>query len=131
MDARPAETPVVVITGASMGIGRALALNYASQGARIAIQARDHVALEEVAREATKAGGICVTEAGDAMNADDCARLIHRAKTEFDRIDILINNAGRGYYAGVNDIHLGELADLFALNVIAPLRLTQSRWTSW
>jgi short-subunit dehydrogenase len=121
----PEETPVVVITGASMGIGRAIALHYASHGARIAIQARDHVALEKVQREATKAGGICVTESGDATNADDCARLINRAKIEFGRIDILINNAGRGYYAGVNEIDLGELADLFALNVIAPLRLTQ------
>ena len=121
----PEETPVVVITGASMGIGRALTLRYASDGARLAIQARDRVALEKVQREATKAGGVCITEAGDATNAGDCARLINRAKTEFGRIDVLINNAGRGYYAGVNDIDLAELADLFSLNVVAPLRLTQ------
>jgi short-subunit dehydrogenase len=119
------ETPVVVITGASTGIGRAIALNYGSQGARVAIQARDRVALEKVAREVMSAGGVCVAEAGDATNADDCARLIERTKKEFGRIDILVNNAGRGYYAGVREIDLGELADLFSLNVIAPLRLTQ------
>jgi short-subunit dehydrogenase len=121
----PVENPVVVITGASMGIGRAIALNYASQGARIAIQARDRVALEKVAREVMSAGGVCIAEAGDATNAEDCARLIEHTKKEFGRIDILVNNAGRGYYAGVREIDLGELADLFALNVVAPLRLTQ------
>jgi short-subunit dehydrogenase len=119
------DTPVVVITGASTGIGRAIALNYAASGARIAIQARDRVALEKVAREVMSAGGACIAEAGDATNADDCARLIDRAKKQFGRIDVLVNNAGRGYYAGVREIDLTELADLFALNVIAPLRLTQ------
>ncbi|MEO8876906.1 MAG: SDR family NAD(P)-dependent oxidoreductase [Polyangiaceae bacterium] len=119
------ENPVVVITGASMGIGRALALRWASDGARIAIQARDRVALERVAREVTSAGGLCIAEAGDVTNAEDCARLIERTKEEFGRIDILVNNAGRGYYAGAVDIDLKELADLFSLNVIAPLRLTQ------
>jgi short-subunit dehydrogenase len=119
------ETPVVIITGASTGIGRAIALNYASQGARVTIQARDRIALEKVAREAMSAGGVCIAEAGDATNADDCARLIERTKKEFGRIDILVNNAGRGYYAGVREIDLDELAKLFALNVIAPLRLTQ------
>jgi short-subunit dehydrogenase len=119
------DTPVVVITGASTGIGRAIALNYAAIGARIAIQARDRVALEKVAREVMSAGGACIAEAGDVTNAEDCARLIDAAKKQFGRIDVLVNNAGRGYYAGVREIDLGELADLFALNVIAPLRLTQ------
>ena len=119
------ENPVVVITGASMGIGRALALRWASDGARIAIQARDRVALEKVAREVSSSGGLCIAEAGDVTNAEDCARLIERTKKEFGRIDILVNNAGRGYYASALEIDLGELANLFALNVIAPLRLTQ------
>lgn len=118
-------TPVVVITGASTGIGRALALRFARDGAKIAIQARDRVALEKVMREVLSAGGACIAESGDATNADDCARLIARTKEEFGRIDILVNNAGRGYYAGVREIDLAELADLFSLNVIAPLRLTQ------
>lgn len=119
------EVPVVVITGASMGIGKALAMRWAKEGARMVISARDRVELEKVAREATSAGGACVAEAGDVTKEEDRVRLIDRAKSEFGRIDVLVNNAGRGYYAASTDIDVNALADLFALNVVAPLRLAQ------
>lgn len=119
------ETPVVVITGASMGIGKALAMRWAKNGARLVVSARDRVELEKVAREATSAGGACVAESGDVTKEEDRVRLIERAKTEFGRIDVVVNNAGRGYYAATEDIDVVELQALFALNVVAPLRLVQ------
>ncbi|MEO8798591.1 MAG: SDR family NAD(P)-dependent oxidoreductase [Polyangiaceae bacterium] len=119
------ETPVVVITGASTGIGQALVMRWAREGARMVIQARDRIALEKVAREATSAGAVCLAESGDVTKEEDRVRLIERAKNELGTIDVLVNNAGRGYYAAAHDIDLALLQELFALNVFAPLRLAQ------
>jgi short-subunit dehydrogenase len=56
---------------------------------------------------------------------EDRARLIERARAEAGRVDVLVNNAGRGYYGSVARIDAAELEALFALNVVAPLRLAQ------
>jgi short-subunit dehydrogenase len=63
--------------------------------------------------------------AGDV--ADDAVQqeLVERALSRFGRLDVLVNNAGRGYYARFEDIDVAELTKLFALNVLAPLGLTQ------
>ena len=117
--------PVVVITGASSGIGRAMAMTWAVRGASMVLSARNEAALAEVARDVASAGGEAFVEAGDVTDEAHRQRLITRAMTEKGRIDVLVNNAGRGYYAAVRDIDPAELEALFALNVIAPLRLTQ------
>ncbi len=116
---------VVVITGASSGIGRAAAIAWAKRGAKLVLSARGESALEEVAREVTAAGGQAVIEAGDVTVEADRVRLVERAESAFGAIDVLVNNAGRGYYAAVREIDPGELEALFALNVVAPLRLAQ------
>lgn len=116
---------VVVITGASSGIGRAMAIAWAERGASLILSARNEVALARVARDVTAAGGEAFIEAGDVTNEAHRQRLITRALTEKGRLDVLVNNAGRGYYAPFRDIDVGELERLFALNVIAPVRLSQ------
>ncbi|HEX7667298.1 MAG TPA: SDR family NAD(P)-dependent oxidoreductase, partial [Polyangiaceae bacterium] len=60
-----------MITGASMGIGQALVMRWAREGARMVIQARDRIALEKVAREAASAGGVCHVESGDVTKEED------------------------------------------------------------
>ena len=117
--------PVVVITGASSGIGRAMAIKWAARGASLVLSARNEKALAEVARDVASAGGEAFVEAGDVTDESHRQRLITRAVTEKGRIDVLVNNAGRGYYAAIRDVDVAELEALFALNVIAPLRLTQ------
>jgi short-subunit dehydrogenase len=114
---------VVVITGASSGIGRAAAIAWAKRGAKLVLFARG--SLEGVAREVAHAGGEAVVEAGDVTVEADRVRLVETALRSFGAIDVLVNNAGRGYYAPASEIDRGELEALFALNVIAPLRLTQ------
>jgi short-subunit dehydrogenase len=116
---------VVVITGASSGIGRSAAIEWGKRGAKVVLSARGESALGAVGREVMEAGGQVVVESGDVTNEADRVRLVEKACHAFGGIDVLVNNAGRGYYAAVRDIDPRELEALFALNVVAPLRLSQ------
>ena len=108
----------VVVTGASSGIGRAIALACARRGDTVVCSARSETDLETLASEAGQGIVPCV---GDVTREADRVRLIERA----GEFDVLVNNAGRGYYAPFRDVDVRELEQLFALNVIAPFRLTQ------
>ena len=101
----------IVVTGASSGIGRAIAIACARRGDTVFASAR-HIESEHANIVAVK---------GDVTNENDRVRLIETA----GEIDVLVNNAGRGYYAPFASIDAHELEDLLRLNVIAPLRLTQ------
>jgi short-subunit dehydrogenase len=116
---------VVLVTGASSGIGRALALAWAKRGASLVLSSRGEAALAEVAEEARRAGSTAVAVPGDVTREEDRLRLVDRAKVEFGRLDVLVNNAGRGYYGTTRSVDLAELEAIFALNVFAPLRLAQ------
>jgi short-subunit dehydrogenase len=120
-----AQEQVVVITGASSGIGEALARAWARRRATVLLAARDEVGLARVARAVQVAGGRAITVPGDVTREEDRARLVDRARAEGGRLDVLVNNAGRGYYGSVAKIDAKELEALFALNVVAPLRLAQ------
>lgn len=115
----------IIITGASMGIGRALALAWArSAGATVVLSARGEAALTSVGREVEALGGRAVCIAGDVTEEAHCRELVKRAE-DVGGVDVLVNNAGRGYYAPALAVDLDELRRLFELNVIAPLRLVQ------
>lgn len=115
----------VVVTGASSGIGRALSLAWARRNALIVASARGHAALDGLAQEIHAVGGRAMVCAGDVTREEDRLRLIATAREASGRIDVLVNNAGRGYYGSAAHIDTAELEALFALNVIAPLRLAQ------
>jgi len=116
--------PTVVITGASAGIGQCLARAWGKRGATVVLSARDEEGLARVAREVESAGGHPIVQRADVTVADDCARLIEVARGT-GRLDVLVNNAGRGYYGSIVQIAPEDLQALFALNVVAPLRLAQ------
>lgn len=85
---------VAVVTGASRGIGRAIALHFAGQGAKLVLSARNAAALDELAKEIQSAGGEALAVAGDVAIAADVERLFSEADKMFGRVDILVNNAG-------------------------------------
>ena len=85
---------VVIITGATSGIGKALAYEFAKKGAKIVIGARNHDSLSLIAEDIKNKGGIAVYAQTDVTIESDCKNLIITAIENFGKLDILINNAG-------------------------------------
>jgi NAD(P)-dependent dehydrogenase (short-subunit alcohol dehydrogenase family) len=87
---------VAIITGASKGIGRALSLRFAREGARVVCAARSADLVKDTANQVQKAGGQAVAVVGDAAVEDDVRRLISESLRAYGKIDTLVNNAGDG-----------------------------------
>jgi NADP-dependent 3-hydroxy acid dehydrogenase YdfG len=112
---------VVIVTGASSGIGQAIAKRLTDEGARVVLAARDEERLRTL--EAELDGSIAMPT--DVTNADQAKTLIGRTAGELGRLDALINNAGRAMAKPVELIDLDEYRQVLELNVVAPLRLMQ------
>jgi len=85
---------VALITGASQGLGRALALAYAKEGARVVINARSEEGIRRVAEEIEASGAEALALAADVSKGDELDGLVEAATRRFGRIDVLVNNAG-------------------------------------
>jgi short-subunit dehydrogenase len=95
---------VVVITGASKGIGAELARQLAAKGAKLVLAARNERELEAVAEECRKLGAAVVAVRADVSLERDCQAIIAGAAVAFGRIDTLVNNAGISMWARFEDI---------------------------
>lgn len=96
MSDKPYQDKAVIVTGASAGIGRALASQLADQGAWIALAARDALRLDVLAEECRQRGGKAIVVPTDVTDEAQCKALIERVVAEFGCLDMLINNAGTG-----------------------------------
>lgn len=119
---------VAVITGADSGIGRAVALAFAREGADVFVAYLDE---EEDAAETRRlvedAGRRCELFAGDISEPDTCRELVRRAVEKFGRVDILVNNAARQMsYDGIEDIPDEEWEKTFATNISAMFYITKA-----
>src|SRR5918997_1177756 len=85
---------VALITGASQGLGRALALAYAKEGAQVVINSRSEESIRPVAGEVESVGAQVLALAADVSKSADVERLVGAAVERFGRIDVLVNNAG-------------------------------------
>ena len=94
---------VVIITGASSGIGRELAYQLAPQGARLVLAARDITRLETTAEHCRQAGAKALVVPIDVSRSEQCHALIQRTLQEYGRVDTLINNAGTSIQANLED----------------------------
>jgi NAD(P)-dependent dehydrogenase (short-subunit alcohol dehydrogenase family) len=88
------EGKVAMITGASQGLGRALALAYAKEGAQVVINSRQEESIRPVAEEAESTGAEVLALAADVSRSTDVERLVGAATQRFGRVDVLVNNAG-------------------------------------
>jgi len=85
---------VVLVTGASRGIGRAIAGGFAAEGSRLAIAARSADALEQAAEQLRQQGAEVLTVPADVTVAEDCQRVVEQTLRHYKRIDVLVLNAG-------------------------------------
>ena len=117
---------VVIITGATSGIGRAVALRFAKASARVVAIGRNRSALEEVASEIKSAGGECLTLAADLTNESDGRLVIDAAVNEFGQLDVLVNAAGHISTGSIEDTTLSAWDAMMNVNLRAVFHLMQT-----
>lgn len=134
-DALPDDSPsrlhdkLVVITGASSGIGRAAAHAFASQGARLVLGARDEAALDEVVEECAARGATALAVRTDVTSSEQMRALADRAAAFGDgRIDIWINNAGVGAVGSFEDTPLEAHEQVVQTDLLGYLRGAYVAW---
>ena len=125
---QPLAGQTAIVTGASRGIGRAIATRLAAAGARVVLCARDAAALNAVRAAIEAAGGAADVLPLDLRRPDAPARLAAFAVEQTGRIDLVINNAGatrRGEFESLTD---DDWTDGFALKFFGAVRLTRAAW---
>jgi len=119
------EGQVVIITGASAGIGEQTARRLGRGGSRVVISARRQDRLDSLKRDIEAGGGQALAVAGDITSPDDRANLVEQAVTKFGRIDGLVNNAGYGLRGPIEIVPLEDIRRNFETNVFSLIGLSQ------
>jgi short-subunit dehydrogenase len=126
---------VIVITGASSGIGRATALAAGRAGANVVVAARRFDRLQKAAEDIEASGGKALAVQTDVTDATQIQTLIDKTIEKFGRIDVLINNAAAGVYATVEETtpaqmeklwHVNYMATFHAIKIVLPLMHKQN-----
>jgi 3-oxoacyl-[acyl-carrier protein] reductase len=117
-----------IITGSNRGIGRAIAVRLAQDGANVVLCARDQDLLDATVREIEQSRGTAVAVSLDLRLPESPQKLVDAALASFRRIDVVVNNAGatkRGEFESLGD---EDWADGFALKFFGAVRLTRAAW---
>lgn len=117
---------VAVVTGASKGIGAAVARSFAAAGAAVVVNyASSKVGADKVVAEIAATGGKAISVQGDMSKSADVKRLFAETDKAFGKLDILVNNAGVYAFAPLEDINEQEFYRQFNTNVLGPILTTQ------
>lgn len=116
---------VAIITGSTEGIGKATALNFVQQGAKVAICSRDAEKVKQAVAEIEAVGGEVLGMAADISKAADIEQFIHAVAAKFGRIDILVNNAGSSQRGAFLETEDAKWAADFELKVFGAIRCTR------
>jgi NAD(P)-dependent dehydrogenase (short-subunit alcohol dehydrogenase family) len=118
--------PVVAITGASSGIGRATALRLARDGASVAICARRPDRLDRVAAEIVNAGGHALPVVADVTSDADMQSFVAQTIAAFGRLDVMVCNAGFGIYGAIDTIEPAQMHELMNVNYFGTYHATRA-----
>lgn len=124
--APPLAGQVAIITGASRGIGRAIALALAGAGSHVALAARSPGDLDAVAREAESRDVQALAVPTDMRDAEAVARMVRLTLERFGRVDTLINNAGLGHFGAVDALPVEQFDEMLAVNLRGPFLATRA-----
>ena len=117
---------VVLITGGSRGIGRATAIKFAKENAKVIIVFKSNVeSAKSLVKEIEEFGGEIKTIQADLSKQTELDKVVEKALSFYGRIDILINNAGIAYDREFEEITYDECLEVIKTNMIAPLFLSQ------
>lgn len=119
------EHSVALVTGAGRGIGKAVALTLANEGATVILTARTKSELEAVKSEIVSKGGKAFAIQADITNDNDVTRLFDEALLQTKRLDILVNNAGMGIFKSVKELTAPDFDAMWNLNMRALFLCTQ------
>jgi NAD(P)-dependent dehydrogenase (short-subunit alcohol dehydrogenase family) len=118
---------VAIITGGGTGIGKAISMAFAKEGATVVVAARTLPRLEETTKEIKAKGGQALAIQTDVVDHEQVKRMVARTVKEFGHLDVLVNNAARGTYnnADVADMDLKEWYESLAINLTGPMLCCQ------
>jgi NAD(P)-dependent dehydrogenase (short-subunit alcohol dehydrogenase family) len=120
------EDEVVLVTGASRGIGKAVALAFAEQGAQVVLAARSAERLADVAEDVSALGSQALVVPTDVTSHADVVALVDAALRRFGRIDVLVNNAGIGRVGGVESAEFSDnVRDTLQASLFGMVDVTQ------
>jgi len=119
---------VALVTGASRGIGKSIALELAAQGCDLLLTARDHAALEATAQSIQSLDRRAEIHSADLRGEAEPVRLTNLAKDRFGRLDILVNNAGANRLGDFFALTDADWAASFELKFFAQVRLCRAAW---
>jgi len=111
------EGKVVVITGASSGLGEATAWHLSEQGASVALAARRTNRIESLANDIKDNGGNAIAVTADVTDRDQVKQLVDQAVEEFGKIDVIINNAGLMPFAPLERLNIDEWDQMIDVNI--------------
>ena len=116
---------VVIVTGASSGIGRATALYFAEKGSNVVLAARSVDKLKTVKQAIEEKGGSCMIVPCDVSKPEDCENLVAETIKKYHQIDVLINNAGISMRAIFNETELHVIREIMDINFFGMVNCTK------
>lgn len=118
---------VVLVTGASKGLGKAIAEAFAAEGSRVALTARNQRELEQIVQEIQQRDGQAIALAADLTNANTVNYLVAETIAHFGTVHVLVNNAGSiGRFAAFEELSDDDWANLFNVNLFSAVRITRA-----
>lgn len=125
---KPLAGKTAIVTGASKGIGKAIARRLAQDGAQVVLTARDEGLLQQAVHQIQQAGGAAAAIALDLREKNSAAQVVEFAKHQFGGIHILVNNAGATKRGEFEDLTDDDFLDGFALKYFGAVRMARAAW---